>query len=295
VTTTGRRRKPLPPHGTYARSVGRPSGGIPGCSCPPCSNARRAYKNRRNLLAETGRHLTTDATPAAQHLRQLRARGASWNSLITATRCSTSSIADLLSGRQTSIRATTAARILAVTPAQVIPRPSPITGIGTVRRIQALRAHGWPLTVLGARCGLYAGTLAGLDEDSPVAYRERIAELYDDLHDQNPVRYGVCKRSVTRIRRAARANQWAPPSAWTDIDHDEKPTAPRYWRYSFAKSQPGQRGLDVIHDTAELAANGATREEVAERIGIGWESVVAVHRRGGVELPLSLRCAELAA
>lgn len=42
MTTTIRRRKPEPEHGTYSRAIGRHETGIPPCHCGPCALARRA-------------------------------------------------------------------------------------------------------------------------------------------------------------------------------------------------------------------------------------------------------------
>jgi hypothetical protein len=50
--------------------------------------------------------------------------------------------------------------------------------------------------------------------------------------------------------------------------------------------RPARRGsADVVAEVAELEAMGASREEVAARLGIRWHAVLAAHRRCGVPVP----------
>ncbi len=288
--TTAVRTKPAPPHGTYARANGCP-GYRPPCNCEPCTTARRAYRRRYRLLAGTGRQMTVDATPAAEHLRDLRAKGATYRALIAATGLSSSAVADLLSGARRTIRARNSVRVLSVTAGQVIPRRSPLTGIGAVRRIQALRTLGWPLRELGRRTGINPATLGALTDQCRPSFRERIALVYDDLRDQDPRRHGIRKGAVTHLRNEGRREAWAPPTAWGDIDRDTEPAPRRYWRYAFYQAGAGERSRAVIADTAELAAVGCDRAEIAARIGIAWDSIAVTHSRAGEELPLSVRFA----
>lgn len=47
----------------------------------------------------------------------------------------------------------------------------------------------------------------------------------------------------------------------------------------------GRKAEDTIQDVAEMAARGVNKEEVVERMGVAWHSIVAVHRRHSVDLP----------
>lgn len=50
-----------------------------------------------------------------------------------------------------------------------------------------------------------------------------------------------------------------------------------------------RKGVDTIQDVAEMAARRVNKDEVIERLGMAWHSIVAVHRRHGVKLPLRYR------
>lgn len=52
---------------------------------------------------------------------------------------------------------------------------------------------------------------------------------------------------------------------------------------------PGERARQVVEDTAALLALGVSREDIAERLGITWNTVVMHHIRCGVSLKEELR------
>jgi hypothetical protein len=162
--------------------------------------------------------------------------------------------------------------------------------IGAARRIQALRAIGWTPTAIAQRAGIAERTPYAVLVNSHIEVDThlRIAAVYEELRDQDPTWYGILPAIALRTRRDAARRQWAVPAAWTDIDTDESPNRRTRWP-RFAKPHQGDRSKIVIQDTAELAANGATREEVAARIGIEWDSIAQAHRRANTALPLALR------
>lgn len=173
-----------------------------------------------------------------------------------------------------------------------LPATALIPTLGAARRVQALRAIGWPAKNLCARVGMSEKGMSSLlvQKHTQVVTHQRIAELYELLRDQNPLDHGVDPVIYHRGMGYAAARQWAVPAAWGDIDKDEKPNrkirAPRY-----LKGAAGDRGRAVIDDTEHLASFGCTREEIVARVGIDWDSIMAVHRRADVELPLSIRFA----
>lgn len=173
-----------------------------------------------------------------------------------------------------------------------LPANALVPARGAARRIRALRAIGWPAKNLCARVGMSEKNMWQLlaRKHTQVVTHQRIADLYELLRDQNPLDHGVDPVIYRRGMGYAAARKWAVPAAWTDIDTDEKPNgrirAPRY-----LKSDPGERGREVIDETEHLASFGCTREEIVARVGIDWDSIMAVHRRADVEVPLSVRFA----
>jgi len=73
----------------------------------------------------------------------------------------------------------------------------------------------------------------------------------------------------------ARREKWVPLAAWDDIDDpaavpDLGPLVPR--------------SVVIVGETAELIAMGLSREEIAVRLGVKWNSVLMAHARCGVSL-----------
>lgn len=269
----------------------------PRCRCLDCRVGHAAwYRDRRAALAEGTWEPWTDPAPAREHIEALHAAGMSYNVIARLAKLSTAAIQRIRTDmpkrpRATRIRPDTARAILSV---QLhfgrLPTKSHVPATGTRRRIQALRAIGWTPQAISEHSGICHRTLYSAMVQSSVEADThlRIAETYEDLHDQDPTGYGILPGIATRTRRYAAAQEWAVPSAWKDIDTDERPNR-RARGTRFAKTRLGDRGRDVIETTAELAALGATREEVAARIGISWDAVSAAHRRAKAPVPLALR------
>lgn len=262
------------------------------CRCPRCYEGHAAWtRDRRNALADGTWHpWTHDLAPVLEHLDRLHDSGLSWTQIGRLAGVHRDQIFQIRTIR-TFIRPSLAERLLAVQPAFIkMPPGAPMPSLGTKRRIQALRASGWPSQTLSRLAGVSVRSLnrALAEDTTAVSTAKRVAELYQDLHDQDPRGYGLDPELVQRGIRYGRRRNWAVPAAWTDIDTDTKAnpriTAPRY-----ARPKPGDRSRSVIEDTAELAALGLSRADIAERIGITWNAIDVTHSRAGKELPLALR------
>lgn len=267
------------------------------CSCMGCRIAYADWqRERRHSIANGTWEPYVDAEEARQHIEHLHNAGYSYNLIARLAKLRVDEIQRIRTDvgkrpRTTRIRPDTARAILAV---QIhysrLPHKSLVPARGAQRRIQALRAIGWPSYILGARCGLGSETPFKIFDHSTVQVSThlRIAALYEELHDQNPTEHGITPWIARRGMRYASNNRWAVPGAWADIDTDDHPDplvrAPHY-----AKPELGHRSRNVIEDTAELAALGLTRTAIAERIGIAWNSIEQTHNRADIALPVQLR------
>lgn len=270
--TTTTLRKPLAPHGTYARYVGRPAASIPGCRCQPCTAQGSAYASRRSLLTATGRALTVPAAPATKHLRMLRAAGAGWNQLVAVTGCSSSTICALLDAKRDEIRRTTAQKILAVRLADVICLKRPVPALGATRRVRALIAAGHRVIDIRDASGVDQTTVSYLIGGKVTGIRAETHLRIDKAFDHLAMTPGTSTASINRGRR----HGWALPLAWDNPDDpDETPDS----------GDTGSRIEAIIEDTAELARYGHGRAAIAQRLGLTWDAVSRAHQRGGVHIP----------
>lgn len=267
-----------------------------GCKCLACCNAYAAYQRTRYRKRAYGTwQPLVDAGPAREHLEALHARGMSWEQIARVSGVLVEELRRLRmplgnKPRTERIRPERAELLLSIrfdpspgTPKGLVP------SVGTARRLQALRAIGWPLGVLAARSGVARHTLAMVTtrqravQDST---RVAVAELYEDLHDQDPRRHGVPAESMRRATAWAVRAGWAAPNCWlcSDIDDpDAKPGPPEGRRYSSPSA--GDRRQAIVDDTAELARQGCTRQVIAARLGITWDAVHRAHVRNGTSLP----------
>ncbi|WP_042408182.1 hypothetical protein [Streptacidiphilus carbonis] len=266
------------------------------CRCHRC---RIGYShwlaNRRQQLADGTWQPFVDAGPARDHINRLHADGMSLPVIATLAELNLEDVRRVRGpvGRRPGavrIRPDTARAILGVElHFSHLPAGAYIPTRGAVRRVQALRAIGWPAKELCRRAGLSEKGMSSLliQKHTQVSTHQRIADLYELLKDQNPVEHGVDAVICRRGMRYAAGQRWAVPAAWTDIDTDEQPDrkirSPRY-----QKAAPGDRSREVIDETEHLAGFGFTRAEIEVRLGISWEAIRQTHRRAGVDVPLVL-------
>ncbi|MQS14482.1 hypothetical protein F7Q99_19990 [Streptomyces kaniharaensis] len=276
-----------------------------GCKCLACCNAYAAYQRTRNRKRAYGTwQPLVDAAPARKHLEALHARGMAWEQIARVSGVPVTELRRLripMGSHQPPerIRRERAQLLLAVefdvaptTPKALVP------SVGTARRVQGLRAIGWPLPVLTERSGLSRHALTGAMRQAMVqeTTRTAVVELYDDLKDQDPRRHGVPDESTRKAITWAARSGWAAPNCWlsSDIDDpDAKPGPPEGRRYSSPSA--GDRRQAIVDDTAELASQGCTREVIAVRLGVSWEAVQRAHSRAGVRIPPILSSGSVAA
>jgi hypothetical protein len=213
--------KPLAPHGTYARFVGRPASNIPGCRCTPCNTEGRRYLKRRDYMAATGRALTVDATRTRTHLNALFDAGAGWNQITAAIGCSSSTISRIVSG-QHPVRRSTQDAILALRPEHVLKHQS-VPALGSTRRVQALAAIG--------HSGIAVAKAAGLSKSIVHALLNGdIERVYTTTHDAIArvfPRLALAPGNSSVAKFRAQREGWPSPLAWDwDRDLDDPAAVP---------------------------------------------------------------------
>jgi DNA-binding CsgD family transcriptional regulator len=158
--------------------------------------------------------------------------------------------------------------------------PLLVDSTGTIRRVQALVALGWPMAVLGERRGVTGRNLHRLLSQTRV-HRDtaaNIAALYDELS----MTIGPSRRS----RSLARNNGWVVPLAWSDDKIDDPAARPskmvihHHTAIDEIAVQRASRGERVRLSRAEraevvrrLTAAGLSAADIADRLGIAQRSV----------------------
>lgn len=178
-----------------------------------------------------------DAGPTRDHIGILRESGLSVRTLHRLSGVSMKSLASLVwgvEGREPSgqVRQETAERLLAVRPRLELLDPVAKVGAhGTRRRLQALQSLGWSprqLSVGLSASSEYVGKISrGEVPKVRVTTALAIRGLYDRLWDLHPPQSDQRQRMiVTRMRRKAARNGWAPPMAWDDETIDDPAAVP---------------------------------------------------------------------
>jgi hypothetical protein len=260
--------KPLPPHGTHARAIGRPSGGIPRCPCQPCRRAEYLYDRRRRYLKQTGRSLTVDPTPTRAHLLALVAEGVTKEDIATAAPCSRSVIDTILTREPKTIRRTTADRILAVRPEQQPSyRERRVDAIGSTRRVRALVAIGHSVKTIQVESGVNHTAMSAIVEGATPTLRPEVAAAVTRAYKTLVTIPGTSARSRNRAVKLG----WQGPAAWgADIDDPAAQPEP-----DAAEPKPGKVEAAAIRaaDVKWLAKIGVAEDDIAARVGISVKYV----------------------
>ncbi|MEZ0066731.1 hypothetical protein ABIA32_002743 [Streptacidiphilus sp. MAP12-20] len=278
ATSTGHRVLP-------ASVAGHPR----NCRCLECCDLAAAWAaNRRRQLAYGTWQPFIDAEPVLAHIEAVHDSGIAYRQIAIQAGLTLWELHLIRRGDHASVRPKTAAAILAVKPdPRGLDPKAFLPPRGAVRRLQALSAHGWPKTELAWRCNRSRDRLSAI-LSSPFVWASThlaIVELYEDLHDQNPVRHGVEPWLVQRGVRYARKHDWAPPSAWSDIDADEHPAPSVQWAVRYAKPVPGEGSEALLEQVCELADQGEVRAAIEARVGRSWGTITTAFNRAGLSVP----------
>ncbi|WP_145906125.1 hypothetical protein [Kitasatospora viridis] len=191
---------------------------------------------------------------------------------MTATGCSTATLAALLNGTRPRVRRSTAQRIMAVRLADALCSGASVPAIGSVRRLRALVAAGHPVHKIVAATGLEQTTVSYLLTGAVTTIRVRTHQRVEVAFERLALVPGHSARSLARAAR----NQWSPPLAWDDPDDPSE--LPQHGDQSVRREA-------IVEDTAELARQGLSREAVTHRLGVSWAVVQQSHTRCGIPVP----------
>jgi lambda repressor-like predicted transcriptional regulator len=212
---------------------------------------------------------------ARSHIAGLRRQGLSVRSIAHAAGLPLSTVAPIAwpdyHPRRTKVRPEVEAAILRVAPrVDALPPGAYLPAAGTIRRVRALQAIGWPLDQLAARLGVHTQSLSRMCTKANEVTVER-ARAVLDLYDELSMTPGPSEKT----RRRAEREGWAPPLAWDDDEIDDPKAAPHI-------PDQGRRGPHSAYsaeEAAALLADGWTLEQIAERFQVKPNTVYQRIRR----------------
>ncbi|MHB9857677.1 hypothetical protein [Streptomyces sp. YIM S03343] len=238
------------------------------CRRPECVDRYNERNKERLRARKAGTYnALVDATRARQHIRRLQQADMSAEAIACAAGISVHSVLDILRPHPTKRRARrrritpgVEAKILSVRAGGHV--SGRINSTGTVRRVQALVARGWPVSHIARRAGLSSQNAHDI-LNRPRVYvttARAIAAVYDRLRTKRPEKHGVSKTHVVVARnRAARAG-WPPPAYW-----DRQPGA--IDDPEFVPEYSKTRLEIVAEDVRWLMASGLDRAAAARQLG----------------------------
>lgn len=262
--------RPIPPHGTDARYKGTRTGNRPPCRCPRCTRAHRQADLQRELRRQRGERNLVPIEEVLPHVKMLRASGMSQTLIARQAGVSQAVISYITTGRNKTVQAEKARRILAVQPRRFdgnAERPA----LGSTRRIRALYSLGHSRADISALSGLSKASISALADGRWKILDNKAATALANAYRQLALKRGT---SWKNERRAA-AEGWHGPLAWDDIDDpNEQPDTAGVVR--LAKRPKAAIDLTLV---ARRTAQGRSAEEIAAEIGCHKRSIVRARRR----------------
>jgi hypothetical protein len=240
------------------------------CRLPECVE-RYNTRNLERLRAHRDGtwNALVDAAPVRQHILNLGDAGVGPGSIAVTTGLPIQSVLEFIRprakkgrGRKQRTTPDTAAKILAVTVDNSVARR--IDSTGTVRRLQALVAIGWPLRTIALHAGLGPHNMSDFARRSQVfaSTAAKVTTAYEQLRSLKPERHGVDKGQAKRARNMAASRRWPPPRYWDermDVINDPE----------FEPMYGVTRREIVANDANELMRfSGLDRAAAADRLGI---------------------------
>jgi hypothetical protein len=268
-------KRPIADHGTLSRAK------YHGCKCEPCRDYLANYQRTRYRKIGYGTwQPLVDAEPVRQHLLALNAAGLSYDVIAERAGMYTATVTGFVYDLGTKIkrkkrtRRETAKRLLAITADTVT--PGMVNAVGTIRRIRALAANGWPMRGLASHIGVAQTTVWKITQQTEV-YRHTsraVADCYEALRNERPEDHGVPPWVAARTRQWAAEQQWPDPLWWEDMGRIDDPTFdPAAVERELNRDELGALRREEIE---HLDSYGCTPEVIAERLDMALSTVRAI-------------------
>lgn len=243
-----------------------------GCRRPECKQADYRYMSALRLDHHRGRRRRTDATQTRVHLERLLAAGWLQVQIARTARLSHRVLTAVLAGQSTVTNATARAILnIPIGPAPGDARD--VDATGTVRRVRALVAIGWPLAQLAPRFGLYETALGIIARGERTHVRATTADTIA-LDYRNLSRL---PGPSARARNDAVRKGWPSPAAWDEATIDDPAAQP-----DLDQPEPELNRNELAEVRREeifhLAGFHIPPEEIAARLGIGHTTVTGILR-----------------
>jgi len=264
--------------------------------------SHREYVRRRARQIAYGRWQPwADAFIVRNHVRRLRATGASYESIACVAGVSPMTVHRVLCGKRYTedrgragrqhlarVSAVAAQRLLAVTPALLEQVAVRRDATGARRRLQALIAVGHPPAALANRLAVAPRTVARIVRGTAATVspglHAAVCELYDRLWNMAPLERTLTERKATAAARALAAGRgWPAPMGLDDSRIDDPAYRPRArWRPTTVSGDARHRRCERPSTDAALPGKPSTiagRPPLA--CGERHEAASARHRDGG--------------
>ena len=245
-----------------------------GCRLAACVDRYRAWRARREEALKAGEWQPhVDAEPVRQHLTMLAEHNITLHRAAAMAGVGLNSLHPLFPPRQGrrrprrhTVRAEIAQKVLAVTPESVLPGRMDATG--TVRRIQALVADGWPMRHQSHIFGFgntYVHQIVDRGTNGHLVLSGTactVAEGFERLKDEQPSEHGVGQRVINLARNHATSRRWPPTSYWADrMDAIDDP----HFTPDF-----GVKRREIVAQDAHwvMTTVGLGRAATADRLGV---------------------------
>jgi uncharacterized protein YerC len=245
--------RPVPAHGTRACY-------LRGCRRNECLAAHNRYLKAYKLDRLRNKPRKVDASPAAQHVQNLIARGCTRRGIADHTAAHNSTISDLAEGTRQVLLADTERSILAFRPEPGHPAFGRwVDSTGTRRRIQALAWFGYPYRTIAAELGVSTATVAHISSGRNSTVASDLAAAVAVLYTRWITRPGP---SVITSRRAKAAG-FHGPLAWDAIDDpNSKPETK-----TGNAPEANKRDQSLADEVRHLAEGGTSAWEISTRVG----------------------------
>lgn len=263
AATTAAGPRHTPSRGCYQR----------GCTQPACKDADYRYMSALRLDHHRGRRRRTDATQTRIHVERLLAAGWTQAQIARAAGLAHRTIGAVTAGA-TTLSNRTALAVLSVPIGEPPQDARDVDSTGTVRRVQALVAIGWPIAQLAPYFGLYETALGRISRGELTHVRTGTAQTAVSVYR----RLSRIPGPSVRARNDALRKGWPSPAAWDESTIDDPAAAPELDR---PEPELKRNELAVLRrqEVFHLDSFGISPEEIAARLGMGFTTVTGILRQ----------------